>query len=60
MLQRKKVGREIHDIPVYSEDEATFTKLGELEVQEIILQFHRWRQKRRKNYIITIKRQAIN
>lgn len=35
-VAKEKVGREIHDIPVYSEDEATFTKLGELEVQEII------------------------
>ena len=31
-----KVGRAIHDIPVYSEDEATFAELGVLEVQEII------------------------
>lgn len=35
-VAEEKVGREIHDIPVYSEDEATFAKLGELEVQEII------------------------
>lgn len=35
-VAKEKVGREIHDIPVFSEDEATFTKLGELEVQEII------------------------
>lgn len=35
-VAKEKVGREIHDIPVYSEDEATFAKLGELEVQEII------------------------
>ena len=35
-IAKEKVGREIHDIPVYSEDEATFAKLGELEVQEII------------------------
>lgn len=35
-VAKEKVGREIHDIPVYSEDEATFEKLGELEVQEII------------------------
>ena len=33
---KEKVGREIHGISVYSEDEATFSKLGELEVQEII------------------------
>ena len=35
-VAKEKVGREIHDIPVYSENEATFAKLGELEVQEII------------------------
>lgn len=35
-VAKEKVGREIHDIPVCSEDEATFAKLGELEVQEII------------------------
>lgn len=35
-VAKEKVGREIHDIPVFSEDEATFAKLGELEVQEII------------------------
>lgn len=35
-VAKEKVGREIHDIPVYSEDEAAFEKLGELEVQEII------------------------
>lgn len=35
-IAKEKVGREIHDIPVYSEDEATFAKLGKLEVQEII------------------------
>ena len=33
---KEKVGREIHDIPVWSEDEATLQKLGEFEVQEII------------------------
>lgn len=33
---KKKVGREIHGIPVWSEDEATFNKLEEFEVQEII------------------------
>ena len=31
-----KVGREIQGIPVWSEDEATFRKLDELEVQEIV------------------------
>ena len=31
-----KVGREIHGIPVWSEDEATLARLGELKVQEIV------------------------
>lgn len=31
-----KVGRKIQGIPVWSEDEATFRKLGEFEVQEIV------------------------
>lgn len=35
-VNKEKVGREIHGIPVYSEDEATFRKLEELEVQEIV------------------------
>lgn len=35
-VNKEKVGREIHGIPVWSEDEATFNKLGEFEVQEII------------------------
>ena len=33
---KEKVGREIQGIPVWSEDEATFHKLGIFEVQEII------------------------
>lgn len=35
-VNKEKVGREIHGIPVWSEDEATFQKLREFEVQEII------------------------
>lgn len=35
-ISKEKVGREIHGIPVWSEDEATFQKLSEFEVQEII------------------------
>lgn len=35
-VNKEKVGREIHDIPVWSEDEATLQKLGKFEVQEII------------------------
>ena len=35
-VNKEKVGRAIHDIPVWSEDEATLQKLEEFEVQEII------------------------
>ena len=35
-INKEKVGRDIHGIPVWSETEATFKKLGEFEVQEII------------------------
>ena len=35
-VNKEKVGREIHGIPVWSESEATLNKLGEFEVQEII------------------------
>lgn len=34
-ISKEKVGREIHEIPVWSENEATFNRLGEMEVQEI-------------------------
>ena len=35
-INKEKVGRDIHGIPVQSETEATFKKLDEFEVQEII------------------------
>lgn len=35
-INREKVGKEIHGIPVISESEATFNKLDELEIQEIV------------------------
>lgn len=35
-INKEKVGRDIHGIPVWSETEATFKKLGEFEAQEII------------------------
>ena len=35
-VNKEKVGREIHGIPVWSEGEATFQKLENYEVQEII------------------------
>ena len=35
-ISEEKVGRDIHGISVYSENEATFRKLADLEVQEII------------------------
>ena len=35
-ISEEKVGREIQGLPVWSEDEATFRKLDEYEVQEIV------------------------
>lgn len=35
-VSKEKVGREIHGIPIWSEDQATLKRLGEYEVQEII------------------------
>ena len=35
-VNKDKVGREIHGIPVWSEEQATFRKLTEFEIQEII------------------------
>ena len=35
-INENKVGREIEGLPVWSEDEATFRKLNEYEVQEIV------------------------
>lgn len=35
-ISKEKVGREIHGISVWSEDEATLRKLGEYEIQEIV------------------------
>ena len=35
-ISREKIGREIQGIPVYRDDENVFTKLGALEVQEIV------------------------
>lgn len=39
-ISKEKVGREIHGIPVFSEDEATFSRLKEYGVQEIIFAIH--------------------
>lgn len=39
-ISKEKAGREIHGIPVFSEDEATFSRLKEYEVQEIIFAIH--------------------
>ena len=54
-INSEKVGRVIHGIPVLSENEATFEKLRELEIQEIVLQFRQWMLKR-KNYFMNIIR----
>ena len=39
-INKEKAGREIHGIPVFSEDEATFDKLRAHGVQEIIFAVH--------------------
>ena len=39
-INKEKAGREIHGIPVLSEDEATFQKLKDYEVQEIVFAIH--------------------
>ena len=43
-----KVGREIHGIPVWSEGDATFQKLDDFEVQEIIFAIPSMEAERRK------------
>ena len=45
----EKVGRDIHGIPVYSETEATFKKLADLEVQEIIFAIPSMEAEKKKN-----------
>ena len=60
IINENKVGREIQGLPVWSEDEATFRKLNEYEVQEIVLPYRQWTQKRRKHYMNTIKMLDIN
>ena len=35
-IKPEKIGRQIHGIPVLSEEKATFSMLSELEVQEIV------------------------
>ena len=44
-----KVGREIHGIPVWSEGDATFQKLDEFEVQEIIFAIPSMEAEKRKS-----------
>ena len=47
-INREKVGRDIHGIPVWSEDQATFKRLGEFEVQEIIFAIPSMDDKKKK------------
>ena len=35
-VKREKIGRQIHGLPVFSEEEASFKKLERLEIQEIV------------------------
>ena len=61
MSIKKKVGREIHGIPVWSEDEATFQKLGEFEVQEIIFAIPSMDADKKESTFMNItKMQVIN
>lgn len=59
-ISKEKVGREIHGIPVWSENEATFNRLGEFEVQEIILQYRQWMLTRKRHFMNITKMQDIN
>ena len=45
----EKVGRDIHGISVYSETEATFKRLADLEVQEIIFAIPSMEAEKKKN-----------
>ncbi|MDO5305732.1 MAG: SDR family NAD(P)-dependent oxidoreductase, partial [bacterium] len=47
-INKEKVGREIHGIPVWSEGDATLQKLDELEVQEIIFAIPSMETEKRK------------
>ena len=49
-ISKEKVGREIHGIPGWSEDEATLNKLGEFEVQEIIFALPSMDVDKKKNH----------
>lgn len=48
-INKGKVGREIHGIPVWSEGDATFQKLDEFEVQEIIFAIPSMEAEKRKS-----------
>lgn len=59
-INKEKVGREIHGIPVWSEDEATFNKLGEFEVQEIIFAIPSMDADKKKLFMNITKTQDIS
>lgn len=48
-INKGKVGREIHGIPVWSEGDATFQKLDDFEVQEIIFAIPSMEAEKRKS-----------
>lgn len=58
-INKEKVGREIHGIPVWSEDEATFNKLGIFEVQEIIFAIPAMEADKKKLFMNITKRLVI-
>ena len=47
-ISQEKVGRQIHDIPVLMEDEATLDKFKSYEIQEIIFAIHSIDQEKKK------------
>lgn len=59
-INKEKVGREIYGIPVWSEDEATFNKLGEFEVQEIIFTIPSMDADKKKLFMNITKTQDIS
>ena len=48
-ISKKKIGREIHGIPVWSEDEATFRRLSQYEIHEIIFAIPSMDSDKKKN-----------
>ena len=56
----KKMGREIHGIPVHLEDEATLLTLRQYEIQEIVFAIPSMEDEKRKSCLILYKKQVIS